>query len=226
MSDFTAFPADTQRFLADLAANNASDWVKANDKRYRAAVTQPAKRFVDAVGNALSEHVEALGWEARVNRSIFRMNRDTRFSTDKRPYKDHMDFYWWLDEYRKGGPGFFARITADGVGLGCGLHAFDPETLARWRAALVDPERGADFDGAIEAARAGGLVVAMEAQLKKVPRGFPADHPRAEWLKYKGLHVGTDVDTPAELTEGDFPAWVAGRLAPAEPLVAWLRTIM
>jgi uncharacterized protein (DUF2461 family) len=48
-------------------------------------------RLVDAAGEALAEIAPAVEAQPRVNGSIFRINRDVRFSKDKRPYKGVTD---------------------------------------------------------------------------------------------------------------------------------------
>ena len=64
--------------------------------------------------------------EARVNGSIFRINRDTRFSKDKTPYKDHLDFWFWEGQRKTALSGLFLRIAPAAVTVGAGAHGFDP----------------------------------------------------------------------------------------------------
>jgi len=64
------------------AGHNSKSWFDANRQRYEAAYLDPAKAFVDAIGPQLRELVPGISTEARVNGSIFRINRDTRFSKD------------------------------------------------------------------------------------------------------------------------------------------------
>ncbi|NND02169.1 MAG: DUF2461 family protein, partial [Acidimicrobiia bacterium] len=87
MADFAGFPAETQRFLRELSSNNTKQWFDAHRNDYDDYWVTPAKAFVAAAGDALQglAPVEA---QPKVNGSIFRVNRDIRFSADKRPYKD------------------------------------------------------------------------------------------------------------------------------------------
>ena len=70
------------------------------------------------------------------------MNRDTRFSKDKTPYKDHLDFWFWEGERRRALSGFYMRITPTQLGIGVGAHGFDTEGLAAFRAAVIDTKAG------------------------------------------------------------------------------------
>ena len=61
--------------------------------------------------------------EPKINGSICRINRDVRFSKDKRPYKDHLDIWFWHGD-KKGWdrPGFYLRITPSDYFSAVGMH--------------------------------------------------------------------------------------------------------
>ena len=70
-------------------------------------------------------------YEPRINGSLFRINRDIRFSKDKSPYKAHLDLWFWEGEHRGWeSPGFFFRLTPTKLMLGAGMHQFPKEHLA------------------------------------------------------------------------------------------------
>lgn len=77
-----AFPLDTVAFLADLRRHNDTAWFDANRARYESAYVQPAKAFVEAMAPALDDIVPGIHAEPKLLGSIFRINRDTRFSVD------------------------------------------------------------------------------------------------------------------------------------------------
>jgi hypothetical protein len=131
-----AFPTETLAFLADLRAYNTKPWFDAHRHRYEAAYLEPAKAFVETIAPALEDLVPGIATEPRVNGSIFRIKRDTRFSKDKTPYKDHLDFWFWAGDRRTALSGLFLRIAPDAVIVGAGAHGFDPPaslaTALRW----------------------------------------------------------------------------------------------
>ena len=120
MSEFTGFPPQTLDFLTGLSANNSKDWFDAHRSDYDAYWVEPAKAFVEAAGEALVDLAPEIEAQPRVNGSIFRVNRDIRFSKDKRPYKDHRDFWFWEGQRKQAVSGFFMRITPDALGIGVG----------------------------------------------------------------------------------------------------------
>ena len=108
-----SFPADTIEFLADLRRHNNKGWFDAHRDRYETAYVEPAKAFVEAAAPGLATIVPGITAEPRVLGSIFRIHRDTRFSTDKRPYKDHLDFWFWQGARKTAVSGLFLRVSPD-----------------------------------------------------------------------------------------------------------------
>ncbi len=111
MTEFGGFPPETIRFLRELRSNNHNAWFDAHRSDYQAFWVAPARAFVVAAGQQLAELAPGIRAEPRVLGSIFRISRDSRFSRDPRPYKDHLDFWFWEGERRRAVSGFFARLT-------------------------------------------------------------------------------------------------------------------
>src|SRR5664279_4905169 len=86
-TEFAGFPAATFEFLNGIAANNEKTWFDAHRGLYDAGYVEPAKAFVTAIGPKLREISPNVQFEPKVNGSLGRVNRDIRFSKDKRPYK-------------------------------------------------------------------------------------------------------------------------------------------
>ena len=63
-------------------------------------------------------------FEPNVNGSLQRVNRDIRFSNDKRPYKESLNVWFWHGD-NKGWdtPGFWFSVSAKEVYLGVGMHS-------------------------------------------------------------------------------------------------------
>ena len=128
---FEDFSRELPTFLGDLTANNSKKWFDAHRKDYEALYVEPAKAFVEAMGPALQKLSPGVRAEPRVNGSLMRINRDTRFSKDKTPYKTTLDLMFTEGEGKmRLCPGFYFRISADELGMGAGMHGFDPDRLA------------------------------------------------------------------------------------------------
>ncbi len=223
MAEFNGFPPDALRFVAELRLNNDKGWFDANRARYDAAWVEPAKLFVVALGEKLQRTVsKGVRFEPRVNGSMMRINRDIRFSKDKTPYKTHLDLWFWEgDERGWQGSGFYFRLMPTSLMLGAGIHFFDPPLLARYRKAVAEPTPGAALLKAIAAVEKAGFTTGGE-HFKRVPKGFPPDHPRGRWLKHGGLFAGCEGKPPKEAGSARFVDYCADRFRKMLPLHKWL----
>lgn len=217
------FSVQTLEFLADLEQHNDRAWFEANRKRYEEHFVAPAKAFVVEVGARIEAAVPGVHAEPRVNGSIFRINRDTRFSKDKRPYKHHLDLMFWVGEGRsRECPGFFFRLMPDGLFVGGGMHGFDKEKLRRFRAAVAADGPGAALDAAAAAVRAAGDYNLGGQTYKRVPRGFEPDHPRAGWLRHSALWADWSASPPPAVDGPEFTETVVDHMVACAPIVRWI----
>ncbi len=218
---FAGFPRETFAFLEGIAAHNDKTWFEAHRDLYEAGYVAPARAFVEALGPRLRKISSSVQFEPRVNGSMSRINRDIRFSKDKRPYKDHLDIWFWHGD-RKGWdcPGFWFRLTAKEAYTGVGMHMFDKPQLETFRNAVVHPRSGKALLAAVgKVAKAG---YAVEGKTRKLaPRGFETDADRADYLLYEGLHAGTSLPAAAAM-QPDFPETVARECAAMWPIGKWL----
>jgi uncharacterized protein (TIGR02453 family) len=219
---FEHFPETTRLFLTGIAANNDKAWFDANRPLYEAGYVEAGKAFVAAIAphlQALSPGVHA---EPRVNGSIMRINRDVRFSKDKRPYKTHLDFWFWHGE-KKGWncPGFYLRITPETVFIGTGMHQFDKDMLDSYRHAVVLPRSGKALQAAIAKVQAAGDYEIGEKTRKKPPRGFEVDPDRVELLLHEGLTATKTLPASVAYQTG-FVDLCATHLAATWPVGAWI----
>ena len=225
---FAGFPREGLDFLTGLASDNTRQYFDAHRADYEAGLLQPAKDFVVALGAELRARVSpGLRVEPRVNGSILRINRDTRFSSDKRPYKQHLDFWFWEgDAPSRERPGLFMRLRPETVQLGAGMHRLEPGPLAVYRAAVDDEQTGTALEAAIAASMVVRGVTVGGLAYKRVPRGYTADHPRAELLRHGALHVSGEWKLPRVVSSARFVGWTADRLAQLAPVERWLTAVL
>ena len=217
------FTAATTDFLTDLRANNDREWFAANRDRYEAHWLAPAVEFVTAVTPALQSLAPAMRSEPRIDGSIFRIRRDTRFTTDKRPYKEHLDLWWWEGERHTAPSGLYLRLTTDSLRLAVGATAFDRDRLERYRRAVVDPDAGGALLAAVRPAGRGGWELRGET-LKQGPRGLSTEDPeRARLLRHGALWTALEVPHPGVFgSTARLAAWCLRRWEQQLPLHRWL----
>jgi uncharacterized protein (TIGR02453 family) len=224
---FAGFPKKTVTFLRDLAAHNDREWFAAHKAEYEAAVMEPARAFVPAMGERLRRLTPGIKAEPRTNGSLFRIFRDTRFSADKSPYKTNLGIYFW----EGGGPrldcsGYYFHLEPPSLILGGGLYAFSRPLLERFRRTVADPEYGPELAAIVGKLSARpGFTVSGE-HYKRVPAGYDAE-PEAEFLlRYTGLYAGLEVPIPAELHSTALLDYCFDRFKPMEPLHRWLAKLV
>ena len=224
MSDagFSAFPEDTLRFLAGIAFQNSKDWFEANRDLYEAGYIGPARQFVESVGPRLKAVSPGMRYEARVNGSISRINRDVRFSRDKSPYKDHLDLYFWHGD-RRGWqqPGLYIRITAKTLYLGSGMYRFEGNLVDRFRRAVMAAASGRKLERTVEKVEKTGQYRVGGKTRKTVPRGYDASHARAALLLHDGLYAGLELPAADAVKKG-FADRALAHFQATWPIGAWL----
>lgn len=223
MAKFEGFPKQTLTFLRGLGKNNEKEWLSAHRADYDAYYMDPAKAFVAAMGDKLAKLAPNVSAVPKVNGSIFRINRDIRFSKDKTPYKDHLDLWFWEGDDRKNAvSGFFFRLQHNQLLLGVGNHSFAKDRLAAYRAAVADDEMGKPL-AALQKKLAKAGMPLEGASYKKVPRGFDPDHPRADLLKHGALHAGVTLrPLPQDVHSAKLATLCAGHFKKLLPLHRWL----
>ena len=220
---FAGFPEATFRFLAGLAQHNEKAWFDAHRADYEQGYVEPARALVAALGPRLAAIAPAVRFEPRVNGSIFRINRDVRFSKDKTPYKPHLDLWFWEGE-RRGweSPGFFLRLFAGRLILGAGMHHFSKPQLEAYRSAVLDARAGPALESLRRELERGGHYRPGEPERKTLPRGYDKAHPRAALLLHESLHATWEGPVPREARSAKFVEWCARHFAALHPVSRWL----
>jgi len=224
---FNGFPRGGLEFLAELARNNKIDWFKANKARYEELLLEPSREFVKEMGRRLARIAPRINADPRVNQSLFRINRDTRFSKDKTPYKTHAGVWFWEGAgKRMESSGFYLQLEPGQVLLAAGLHELDPVRLSLYRKAVAEEKRGRALERAIGEVLARGPYALGGSHYKRLPRGLPAAHPRAALLRHNGLYAFFQAPPPPELFTPEALDWASGIFHDLLPIHAWLREVL
>jgi len=220
---FTGFPREAVTFLAGLASHNDRAWFAPRKATYERVVVAPALAFVQALGAALQRFAPSVEAEPRVGGSLFRIQRDTRFAADKRPYKTHVGMRLRDRDTATGarctGPLFYVELDATRLALGVGVKELDPATLAAYRAAVTGPRARVYRDAVRRAERAGAAILGQV--LARPPRGYGEDDDPL--VRRKGLFVRLEEPLPPAVHTARFVGYCARRLEPYADLFGALR---
>lgn len=221
MSDFPGFPKEGVSFLRNLARNNDREWFQPRKAIFDTKVKAPMIALVEALNANLREFAPLHINEP--SKAIYRIYRDTRFSSDKTPYKTHIAAIF----PRKGrekhvSAGYYVAVSAKEVEVAGGLYMPGPAELIAWRGWLADNHQ--EF----RKAAAGPVKLMGKLQgssLQRTPKGFPADHPAADLLKMKQWLYYIDLDANLAATPKLLPE-VIKRFRAMSPVIEMLNAAL
>jgi uncharacterized protein (TIGR02453 family) len=196
MSDSIFSPALFQ-FLRQLKRNNKREWFQKNKSRFETDVRDPALRFITEFAPHLAKLSPHFVADPRPSRgSLFRIYRDTRFASDKRPYKTHVGIHFSHEKGKDAhAPVFYLHLEPDNCFAAAGVWHPDNTALTRIRSAIVrDPDAWSKLVRKLE----------LEGEsLSRPPRGFDPNHPFIADLKRKSF-VATVSFTERQLCSAKF----------------------
>jgi uncharacterized protein (TIGR02453 family) len=205
------------QFLADLIANNNTEWMHENKKRYESY----KKDYHNFIASILSEmkpldkSLEPL----EVKNCTFRINRDIRFSKDKSPYKTNMGVWMSQNKNRKNSPGYYIHFEKGNCFVAGGVWCPEPNELKLIRkeieffhddleAIVSDKNFKKEFND---------LDRGENNVLKKAPKDFDPNHPAIEFLKLKSFTASHKIDDKI-FTDKDFSKTIAKQLITLKPM--------
>ncbi len=185
MPDQPAFAPALFRFLRDLRKNNDREWFLAHKEVYEREVKEPALDFIAVFEPSLRKISAHLVADARpVGGSLFRIHRDVRFGTDKRPYKTHVGIHFRHDGADGAhAPGLYLHLEPGDVFAAAGIWQPDGALLSEVRDAIA--EKPAAWRRAVGAREFTSRWALSGESLVRVPRGYDPEHPLAADLKRK-----------------------------------------
>ena len=220
MTTFQGYTPEALTLLDEIGAADR-EWFTAHKKEYQRLIAEPSKEYVSALGEELSERLDTeLTAIPRTNGSLSPINNDLRFNPDRPPYKDNIMVRIWQGPEKKTAPTLFVRITKDEVGFASGITLDGPQ-LARWREAVA-ADSGATLVDDIQAAQQQHPCEVVGETLKRVPAPYPADHPRADLLKFKYFQIRYLVPATPAIHSAEFVPWCADQFEPLFAIHRWL----
>jgi uncharacterized protein (TIGR02453 family) len=175
----------TFAFLAALKKHNDRDWFQAHKPDYLAVKEEFESLVGDLIHRISAFDKTVQGADPR--KCIFRINRDTRFSKDKSPYKTNLGAHIGQAENKfQERAGYYLHLEPGNSFLGGGAYMPSSPWLKAIRNAIA--EDGKFFRRLITAPTFKKYFGTMEGDtLKTTPQGFAADHPHIDLLRHKGF---------------------------------------
>lgn len=216
---------DLIQFLSELSENNNRAWFVMNKPRYDILRAEFLELVTGLVAGIVKFDPALAGCNPK--KALFRINRDMRFSRDKRPYKTRFSAALTASGLKKpsqgGGPAYYFHIDADGTLLVAGGEYMPPPA----RLKSIREQVVADADGFGKVLKNRKLRERFgdlqdEGKLVRPPKGFDADAPHIEYVKMKSFIVWTETVIGSKLPR-DLGQEILAGFKDAYLLVAWLR---
>ena len=204
-SAFRGWPEEFQRFFIGLELDNSKRYFDANRKVYEEAVKAPMVALIDSLAEEYGEG------------KVFRPNRDIRFSKDKSPYKTNI-----AGTAGMGGHGGYISLDARGLTVAAGRYEMTQPQVVKYRKRVAADSTGAPLAAIVAKLERARYGIGGEA-LKRVPAGWPQDHPRARLLRHKILYIYKNFGLNPWLGSSAARKHIIKVFGDAEPLNDWLK---
>ena len=168
---FQGFGKELIPFFLDLRFHNDKSFMDANRERYLQCVRQPFYDFIGAMGPGMQKIAKDM--EIAPAKCLSRINRDTRFSRDKSPYRDHL----WVSFRQEGRPNdgtpfYWFEISPEHVNWGVGIWGENRAIMDAMRRRMA--ARPGDFERLLPLLKKRGFLLSgQEWKKMKPPEGLP-----------------------------------------------------
>jgi len=204
------------QFLEDLIANNNTEWMHANKKRYD-NYKKDYHSFITSIlaeMKPLDKSLEPL----EVKNCTFRINRDIRFSKDKSPYKTNMGVWMSQDKNRKNAPGYYIHFEKGNCFIAGGVWCPEPTELKKIRKEIEFFHE--DLEAVVSNKNFKKEFKELSREeanvLKKAPKDFDPNHPAIEFLKLKSFTASHKIEEK-DFTDKNFSKNIAQKLIVLKP---------
>jgi uncharacterized protein (TIGR02453 family) len=204
----------TLQFLRALKKNNNKEWFDANRPAYELAKTDFLSLIERVIARSASFDGEIA--DVKAKDTLFRINRDVRFSKDKSPYKTHFGAYICFKGRKSTYPGYYVHLEPGAMMAGGGAYVLMPDELHKIRQEI--DYNAKEFLKIINHKTFKSAYGKLEGEtLVNPPKGFDASSEAIQYIKHKQWYVMTKF-SDADALGKDFDKKVAGIFKILHPL--------
>jgi uncharacterized protein (TIGR02453 family) len=184
LNQLQCIPASSLEFLKTLKQNNNREWFNKHKEEF-----DEQRLFIETFADLLLKelNIHDLIETPSGKKSMYRIYRDARFSTDKTPYKTHWSGHFTRATKQRRG-GYYFHIEPGNSYIVGGFHSPDPKDLKRVRddISFDDTPLRKILNSKTFIATFGSL---NGERLKTAPKGFNANDKAIDLLCYKQFRL-------------------------------------
>jgi uncharacterized protein (TIGR02453 family) len=212
--------ANTIKFLIDLEKNNNKSWFDVNRSSYEAA-REAFLESVDAIIQAIAMFEPAIG-EQTAKQTVFRINRDVRFSKDKRPYKNNMSAYFNAAGKKSNLAGYYVHIEPQKSFIAAGVWMPETAVLSKIRQEIdYNFDEWNSIIHAVTFKKLFPTGINTEDKLQRPPKGYEHDNPAIETLKLKSF-IGSRSFSDDAISQPGFIKEISKTFKALQPMVHFI----
>lgn len=218
-SKFPGFSPDAIAFLRALKRNNRREWFQPRKEKYDKLIKQPMLELVSCLNEEFARF--APEYITPPQKALYRIYRDTRFSKDKTPYKTHVSaIFPRHTAVKREGSVFYFHFTEKELLVFGGVWGPERDELLAYRTLLQ--EQYQELQALLEDEKVKRLLGELQgAQLTRMPKGFPVDHPAEGLLRRRQWYLENTFDIKL-LTTSRVVAEISRHFEVMAPLVEFL----
>jgi uncharacterized protein (TIGR02453 family) len=215
---FKGFGPQALPFFKALGFHQSKEWFDANRETYETQIKIPFGDLIDDIAAAFAKAGVPLKGDRKA--SLFRQNRDIRFSKDKSPYKTHAGAVLTRGGAKNDKGLFYIHVAPDGCFAAAGFYHPEPADLAALRRAIARaPKAYAKTMAALKKAK---IEISDEDDMKRLPRGFETvKEPKIAAALMKKSYIGSKPIAAARLRGPGLIDDLVGFGREVLPLLEW-----
>lgn len=218
---FNGFPKGCLPFLEKIARNNTKEWFDAHKNDYETLILEPSRDFVVEMGEHLQALVPTINAEPKINGSLFRIYRDSRFHARKDPIKTRIGIIFWQGRGRRMASAcFYLHFDPRTLLLAAGIRKFKPDMLAAYREYIKVDAHRESLHTIITELQAEGFAF-PPAHYKRYPRGFSEAMKHGYLALYDCMYAYIEIG-PEAIFSSEFPDRAFGYYEAMFALQQWV----
>lgn len=208
------------KFLKSLEKNNNKPWMDAHRSEYETA-KKLFNEFAENIKNEIAKFDDSIA-ALKISECTFRINRDIRFSKDKRPYKNNMGAFFNKYGKKHPGAGYYVHIEPGNCFAAAGIWKPEKDALNKirqeidynikaWKNIMVEKSLNKEFKTGLD----------CTDTLIKIPKGYDEDNEAGIYLKLKSFIVQKEF-SDKEVTDKSFVTALKKSFLSAKPMLDFI----
>jgi uncharacterized protein (TIGR02453 family) len=166
---FKGFKKEALTLLEEFEQNNTKEYFESKRELYEKYILNPNKAYVQEMGEMLQILVPNINAIAKINKSLFKIYRDSRFHPSA-PIKNKIGIIIWQGGgHRMQSASFYMHYSPKEVFVATGIRNFKPPLLATYRDYIKNPTKRQELHHILQELKTKGYAL-PEPKFKRCPK--------------------------------------------------------